>query len=93
MNMRERKSANSHHPKYPEYVEKCKALQARYQTMFDAEEERLKAERPDWANCRDGLESAPKRQLYRQMHMELKMLQAEYSCLFTEDIPNDESNL
>lgn len=92
MNMSERKSANRHHPQYPEYIEKCKALQAKYQPMFDAEEERLKVERPNWANCRDGLESTRKRQLYREMHTELKMLQKEYGYLFTEDIPHDQNH-
>lgn len=86
------KRVDKDHPDYPVYIEKCWALQKKYQPMIVAEEERLKAERPDWMNCMDGLESVQKTQLYRQMHAELKALQKEYSYLFTEDIPDDQDH-
>lgn len=87
-----RRSANKQHLDYPEYIRKCHALGDRYWSLIEAEEERLKAERPDWMNGKDGLESAQKRQLYRQMSAELKALQQEYAYLFTEDIPDDKDD-
>ena len=90
--MRGRESANRQHPAYPEYIGKCYALRDHYWTLIKAEEERLKAERPNWMNCKDGLESVQKRQLYRQMSAELKAIQREYSYLFTEDVPDDKDD-
>lgn len=86
------KKIHESHVDYQEYVEKCQALQAKYQPLFDAEEERRKAECPNWMNCRDVLETAEKKRLYTQMHQELKILQKEYAHLFTEEIPDDQNH-
>lgn len=85
-----KKSVNKQHLDYPEYIRKCSALRDRYWALIKAEEERLKVERPNWMNCKDGLESAQKRQLYQQMYAELRTLQEEYAYLFTEEIRDED---
>lgn len=79
------KSVNRTHPDYTIYIEKCRALQNKYKTLFVIEEERRKAEVPNWRTCLDALETVEKRRLEVQHNAELRELQQEYSYLFTEE--------
>jgi len=54
--------------------------------MIDAEENRRKAECPNWMDCLDALETVEKKRLYTQMHKELRLLQRKYAYLFIEEI-------
>lgn len=79
------KSVNKRHPDYPAYIEKCRALQRKYQPMLDAEEERRKTECPNWLNCLDVLETPEKKRFCTQHNQELRALQKEYAHLFIEE--------
>lgn len=81
------KRVNRTHPDYPVYIEKCRALQRKYQPLIEAEEERQRAAVPNWKTCLDALETVERHRLMVQHNAELRELQQEYAYLFTEEEP------
>lgn len=80
------KRVNKKHPDYLIYIEKCRALQKKYQPLIEAEEARRMEECPNWRNCYDALETVEKKKLYTAYSAELRELQQEYAYLFTEEV-------
>lgn len=80
---------NKAHPDYPEYLEKCKALWARYKKMIDKEE----AKYPGWYPGLTYEHPAAKevRRIMKRHDNELIALQTEYDYLFQETPDEDES--
>lgn len=74
------KSANRGHPDYPVYIEKCKSIWERYGKKIADEEAK-------YAECRgrDSPASEMTKKLDRERNNELRLLQQEYSYLFTEE--------
>lgn len=91
MIMSERKSANKNHPDFPEYIQKCRVLWAKYKSQFDVLEKKREELYPDWSG-RDGPPeiTAEERILQKKYNAELKELKKEYACLFTEEAPDYE---
>lgn len=80
--MSERVEVNREHPDYPKYIEECEKLWAKYDLLMKEEESRVKAENPNWMNCRDAMETEKMRSLDMQRNRELRKLQEKYSYLF-----------
>lgn len=87
--MSERKSANKNHPDFPEYIEKYKALWAKYEPQFDALEKKRQELYSDWHGL-DGPIESERLKLFKKRNVELKELVKEYEYLFTEPIHRED---
>lgn len=74
-----KKSINTTHEKYAEYIEKCEKLAA----FYSAQKEQARSRYPKWQG-RDHPASGEIREIELKSNRELKKLQEEYSFLFSE---------